>query len=162
MVTKVYGDTGVDKIVDGTITSSDLASGVGGKVLQVVQSQIATTQSTTSTSYVTSNLSASITPSSTSSKILCIWTIQVKFGAGERGIGTKLLRGSATAYVSGTTYDVYAGADNDRQRPYWTVLDSPSTTSAVVYKVQVATYNTNVTVNDAGNSSQITLMEIQG
>jgi len=27
MVTKVYGDTGVDKIVDGTITSSDFAAG---------------------------------------------------------------------------------------------------------------------------------------
>ena len=133
-----------------------------GSVLQVVSMDTSTVTSINSTSYVDTPITLTITPSSTSSKILCIWTIQVKFGAGERGIGTKLLRDSATAYQSGTTYDVYAGADNDRQRPCWTVLDSPSTTSAVVYKVQVATYNTDVTVNDAGNSSQITLMEIQG
>ena len=159
MTTTITGATGVNQITDDAITAAKLPA---GSVLQVVIMDTSTSISINSTSYVDTPITLTITPSSTSSKILCIWTIQVAFGAGERGIGTKLLRDSATAYQSSSTYDVYAGADNDRQRPYWTVLDSPSTTSAVVYKVQVATYNTNVTVNDANNSSQITLMEIAG
>ena len=152
MTTTITGATGIDNIQAAT-----------GAVLQVVSMDTSTVTSINSTSYVDTPITLTITPSSTSSKILCMWTVQVKFNStGVRGIGTKLLRDSATAYESGTSYDVFSGGGDDRQRPLWTVLDSPSTTSAVVYKVQVVTYNTNVTVNEDGNSSQITLMEIAG
>jgi hypothetical protein len=152
----------------GTIALTNQLSGMtsasvpSGSVIQVVSMDTSAGTSLNSTSYVDTPITLTITPSSTSSKILCMWTIEVKLIANDRGIGTKLLRDSATAYESGTSYDVYAGADNDRQRPCWTVLDSPNTTSAVVYKVQVVTYGGAVGVNDAGNSSQITLMEIKG
>jgi hypothetical protein len=78
MVTKVYGDTGVDKIVDGAVTSSDFAAGVGGKILQVVTAQKTDTFSTNSTSFVdVTGLSVSITPSSASSKILILASLSL-------------------------------------------------------------------------------------
>jgi len=150
MTTTITGATGIDNIKAAT-----------GAVLQVVSMDTNTITSINSTSYVDTPITLTITPSSTSSKILCMWTVQVKLGA-DKGIGTKLLRNSASAYESGTSYDTYAESSFNRQRPIWTVLDSPSTTSAVVYKVQVVTYGGAVTVNDADNTSQITLMEIAG
>ena len=56
---------------DGIIQSADLATGVGGKILQVLQTVKTDVASTTSTSWTDlSGLSASITPSSASNKIL--------------------------------------------------------------------------------------------
>ena len=49
-----------------------LPAGVGGKVLQVVTNTHSTSTSTTSSSYVSTNLDASITPSSSSNKILVL------------------------------------------------------------------------------------------
>ena len=40
MPTEISGSTGVNKIQDGTVQAGDLASGVGGKVLQVVQGTV--------------------------------------------------------------------------------------------------------------------------
>ena len=56
---------------DGCVTADDLASGVGRKILQVVQATKGDVFTTTSTSNVdVTGLSASITPASTSNKIL--------------------------------------------------------------------------------------------
>ena len=46
-----------------------------GSVLQVVQGSYSTQTTTTSTTYVTTNLSATITPTSASSKILINYTV---------------------------------------------------------------------------------------
>ena len=55
----------------GTVTSATLASGVGGKVLQVISAVKTDRQSSTSDSFVDiTGLSASITPSATTSKVL--------------------------------------------------------------------------------------------
>ena len=48
---------------DGIIQSADLASGVGGKILQVVSSNMDQTYSTNATSYTSIGLNAIITPS---------------------------------------------------------------------------------------------------
>ena len=53
----------------GTNAITALPAGVGGKVLQVVQTEFAANIATSSTSYVDSGISASITPTSTSNKI---------------------------------------------------------------------------------------------
>ena len=52
------------------VTGATVSGLSAGKVLQVVQGTYATQASTTGTTYVTTNLSASITPSSTSNKVL--------------------------------------------------------------------------------------------
>ena len=60
---------------DGIIQSADLASGVGGKILQVVSTTKTDTASTTTSGSFTdiSGMSVSITPSATSSKIFIIF-----------------------------------------------------------------------------------------
>ena len=63
---------------DGIIQSADLASGVGGKTLQVVSTHKSDTftHSTTTFTDIT-GMSATITPSSSSSKILIIVDIKM-------------------------------------------------------------------------------------
>jgi len=186
MVTKINGTTGVDKIVDGAITSSDLGTGVGGKVLQVISATKTDTFSTTTTmtsgGAAITGLSVTITPSSTSSKFLlssvinCDGTSAVtqcyawlargstKIGAGDP-VGSRIGTGGRFYYesndVSGTIPMQY--------------LDSPSTTSPITYNVYIATENAagsvvvNRTINDTNNtsngsrqSSTLTVMEIAG
>ena len=62
---------------DGIIQSADLATGVGGKILQVVQggSNTASSASVASKATQDTGIQVSITPSSASSKILLIATI---------------------------------------------------------------------------------------
>ena len=60
----------ITALPNGIVSATALASGVGGKVLQVKSDEYPTEQSSTSTSFVDiGGLSVSITPSSTSSKI---------------------------------------------------------------------------------------------
>ena len=60
-----------------------LPTGLGGKVLQVVSTVRSTEITTSSTSYVTTNCTASITPSSSSNKIL----IQISGGGRQNDDG---------------------------------------------------------------------------
>ena len=83
MTTTITGATGIDNIQAAT-----------GAVLQVVQASNSTSFVTSSTSYVDTPLTATITPTSTSSKILVMWNIQVHLVGSNKGIGTKLLSGS--------------------------------------------------------------------
>jgi len=183
MVTKVYGDTGVDKIVDGTITSSDLASGVGGKVLQVVSTIKTDTFSTTTTiasgGALVTGLSATITPLSTSSKILILCTLHTDGTATVTQAYAWLARGSTKIGAgdnSGSRIGVgtrgYYGDNNVSNALSMNYLDSPSTTSSTTYNVYVGTQGSgtvvvNRTINDTNNAgdgartaSTITLMEI--
>ena len=155
MTTTITGAAGINRVADG----ADMPA---GSVLQVVQASNSTSLGVNSTSYVDTPFTATITPTSTSSKILVMWTIQVHLVGSNKGIGTKLLSGSTGVYESASSYDVYSAATtNDlRIRPTWSYLDSPSTTSAVTYKVQAKTYGGTVTLNDVNNASQIILMEI--
>ena len=188
MVTKVYGDTGVDKIVDGAVTSSDLASGVGGKILQVVSTTktdtFSTTASTSSMATLT-GLSVSITPSSTSSKIIVM--LGMNLGSANDTIMTYQLYRDTTAISQGdaasnrprvTGVSVYvdgAGAMQYGGSPISTqYLDSPSTTSSITYSVKIGSTVGNTiycnrtsadrdTTNyDARSASTITLMEVAG
>ncbi len=62
----LISDAGTLKRIDASLV------GGGGKVLQVVAGTTATEVSSTDSSYVTTNITASITPSATSSKVLII------------------------------------------------------------------------------------------
>lgn len=146
------------------------AAGGGGKVLQVVMGTTTTDTSITSTSLTDSGLSASITPSATTSKILVLVTQQVQFqriSAGNIGIGYALLRGSTTI-VSQPTNFVYADYNNttyivNRQMLAYNYLDSPSTTSSVTYKTQGCLNATGSSQNLSfqQNSAQSSIMLIE-
>ena len=154
----------------------------GGKILQVVENEETTTTSWTGWG---ETISQSITPSSTSSKVLVLFNgvlgVSARYHAG------KLFRD--------TTQIALGDANGNRTRVWFTLgfnpdatnqiynsdyaaahyLDSPSTTSAVTYKVEVGSmYVTNLTsyrnrptVDGDYNyypvgSTSLTLIEIDG
>ena len=135
-----------------------------GSVLQVVYGSTSTEVTIATTTYTDTTLTATITPTSTSSKILVLWNQEVSLDTTYSGIGIKLLRDSTALYTSATAYDVFCGiALEMRIRPDWKYLDSPNTTSAIVYKTQVTSHSSrSIGLQSATNESQIVLMEIQG
>ena len=177
MATLISGSTGVDKIQDGTITNADIASGAAiagsklvmptGSVLQVVSSLFNSDVSTTSTAWTDTGHSVSITPSSTSNKIFA----QLSGG----GIGTSaaggwvkldLFRGSTG--LSGTSVGLstlYNSGGAIYSNHSLSFLDSPSSTSALTYKLYIKSNHSSNTSyyhwSDRGKCV-LTLMEIAG
>jgi hypothetical protein len=149
-------------------------AGGGGKVLQVVQATYSTDVAIASTSMTDTGLSASITPSSTSSKILVITAQDIYVSRLDEfsGFGYNIVRGSTTIWNGGNgnlafSYRTGKPADNNnafRIQMNGLYLDSPSTTSATTYKTQAAAYATtnsgSITAQDNNQTSVIILMEI--
>lgn len=143
----------------------------GGKVLQVVSSTYSTATSIASTSLTDTGLTATITPSSTSSKVLVIVSAQARLYSNTFELTTqaRLLRGSTTLLDYPNSY-ITLQANTSGSRVINThlasmnYLDSPNTTSAVTYKLQGATENTfnSAVIVFQYNSgpSTITLLEI--
>ena len=134
----------------GTVTSATLASGVGGKILQVVQTTKTDTFQTASSSYVdVTGLSLSITPSATTSKILIGVNIGFVSGShtGNQAVypqfqivrdSTAIALGDASGNRARCTFSVLTnlhGGYNGTSASFL-VLESPNTTSATTYKLQ--------------------------
>jgi hypothetical protein len=145
----------------------------GGKVLQVVQGTYSTSTTIATTTYTDTGLSLSITPSSSSSKVLVLINQQAQISrlSAEQGSGIQILRGATTIFTQGASrYGTLAfgvaGATevNLNSTISLNYLDSPATTSATTYKVQMAPYTTGatgtVTAQGSSTTSIITLMEI--
>ena len=181
MVTKVYGDTGVDKIVDGAVTSSDFAAGVGGKILQVVTAHKTDTFSTSSTSFVdVTGLSVNITPSSASNKILIFanlnWNIYNGHGSARLyRDAVSIAKGDAAGSRIRATWHNSDSVQSDIVSASMVWLDEPATTSATTYKIAIAvpysgtyTVHVNIANNDTDAAyqsrvaSSITVMEVAG
>ena len=166
-------------IEDGAIGINDVAFSVG-KVLQVVSTTKTDTFATNpSSSFIdVTGLSVSITPSSTSSKVLINISIS---GQGVNGVNVaqfRLLRGTTVIYAGDTagsrTSGFAASIDSDAntaEHISGVFLDSPSTVSATTYKIQTYSNGTvyvnrsSVDNDDADRSrsaSTILAMEIAG
>jgi len=133
----------------------------GGKVLQVVQGISTTSVSSTSSTYVTTGLSASITPSSTSSKILVLTNFASQIATSSNTIRLTLKRGATDIDTSGDGFaKLRVTASNLFGNTPMNVLDSPATTSSTTYEAFFKSSSGNAEVM-AGNSSGIMiLMEI--
>jgi hypothetical protein len=118
------------------------AAAGGGKVLQVVEASYGTEVNTTSTTYSDLGLSAAITPSSASSKVLVLGVLNAgKTGTGstETAVNAKLLRGSTDInQVLSWAFYTNSTVQSRSNMPAFMYLDSPATTSATTYKIQVA------------------------
>ena len=166
-VKELAAPTGYDiKLASGEtldLNSQGTVTMPAGSILQVVNTVESTAIATTSTTYSDVGLSLSITPSSTSNKILVMVSIPagVEPGSTSKGWTGQLLRDSTQiAYepsVGWTNVSEYAG-----EHVSWSVLDSPATTSAITYKVQHKSQVSGVQVNSLGNNSTatITAMEV--
>ena len=164
--------------VNSIVPVGGLPSGANGGIIQVVQTVKTDTFSHNSTSFTDlTGLSATITPSSNSSKILCDMRIYISLGTGS-GTSTaifNLVRGSTNIGQPAGSNVHNATLHNWSNAAYMKTctmnfLDSPATTSATTYKVQVKADGTAATihVNKYYNSanyrgiSTLTLYEVSG
>ena len=138
---------------------------VGGKILQVVSASRSTLFQSSSGTYVDiTTMTASITPSSTSSKVLIMFTTAGVGANGTADVLAKLMRDStAIAETAFTSSVIPAGNES---RPAGIVyVDSPASVSALTYKLQGRTTGAAFSIggrydgNYTGVSS-IVLMEI--
>lgn len=148
-------------------------AGGGGKVLQVVQSistgYIAITSTNT---FSDANLSASITPTLATSKVLIMVSQQINFytstAAQPNGAFARLMRGATAIWNNSATAEVAGqqevASSGPRQMVSIIYLDSPSTTSATTYKPQYKqttnSYDHTLYMQNGAIESTITLMEI--
>ncbi len=159
------GSTGNVLTVSGGVPAWSAPAG-GGKVLQVVFGTTSTGVSVTSnTTFSDTGLTATITPSATSSKIL-IMTSQDLFKEAQTNsaINYRLLRGG-TAIVDYPNAGVLFQDSAIRLGVLQSIvyLDSPNTTSATTYKAQFKNYLAGglaVAQADSNRPSNIVLMEI--
>ena len=113
--------------------------GGGGKVLQVLTATDNNERSTTSTSFITAGtLSISITPSATTSKIFLMVSSGRLFSDGPHAVYS-LFRGSTNLGDSNNGFQDCN--DSQSRQIISTHLDSPSTTSAIIYTVKFRTKN---------------------
>jgi hypothetical protein len=140
-----------------------------GKVLQVVQVESSTQETFTSSSYTeASSLVLNITPSSSSNKIMVFldlgytnWNNSSNDSYGYYRIKRTAPSTANSLHSSQRLYD-YGGSGamiGSSNALNW--LDSPSTTSQVTYKIEIAFITgTESRINYAGMSSRLTAMEV--
>lgn len=142
-----------------------------GTILQVVSATYATQVSSTSGTYATTGLTASITPSSATNKIAVFAMVSYQTLGNNTGLGLALYKGGSVlwnpsvAYSGGPYGAAYGSASALCGFIPLNYIDSPATTSSTTYAIYFASYNaTGVRVqpSDAVNNSQssIILMEI--
>ncbi len=134
-----------------------------GKVLQVTDlTTITSEQTLSSNSYADlTSATVTITPSSTSNKILLIANINAKYHDSTAGYGLKFFRGSTNIFTTTTDYAVLSKAAVTRGMVYWNYIDAPSSTSAITYKIQVATHNSSEVRFQNSAQSTFYAMEIE-
>jgi len=137
------GSTGQVLTVSGGLPVWSTPAGGGGKVLQVVSNTYSTSTSITSTSYVDTGLSCSITPTSATSKVLIMVsnsTAAVRDSTNLPLSWMNIVRGSTQIneqVIAGETLSGPTSTDTASVKLVTaTWLDSPSTTSATTYKIQ--------------------------
>ena len=156
MTTIIDGSAGI------TFPNGSNAQAAPSKVLQVVNATYATQSSTAGTSFVTTNLTASITPLFSTSKILILSTVNT-FETSNSGYltiyrgATNLGTGSASALGQN-----YIGSGGINTTIVMNYLDSPATTSSTTYTVYMANNagGSTIYVHNNGIQGTITLMEI--
>ena len=148
----------------------------GGKILQVVSGsvQVAASQGFSSDAFVDTGLSASITPSSSSSKVFVTGYLTWRFEMSQNGNaqwnfaitdGSNNILDSTTNDLDGYEQDD-AGGIMGRKHPI-SFLHSPNTTSSFTYKMRMNAKNSQYSANlivqkngTANNISRIILMEV--
>ena len=164
----------VNTIGARTGTTVSLASGHtavgfgGGKVLQYVIATNSSVQSTTSTSYADiTNLTADITPSSTSSKVHIIFNDNFWINRSSTSLGGKYIINKGGSDITATEQEIQLIIDGNSGNKsfYYThhfeYVDSPSTTSSTTYKVRFKANSGTTFYSQNGNkTASLILMEL--
>jgi hypothetical protein len=122
-----------------------------GSVVQVLQSVKTNSASTNSTSFVDTGLEITITPKSTSSKILVSYSANIGTNTSHAFLrlvrnGTSIAIGDAAGNRVQCTHYIRHFNSQSLESHCMEFLDSPSTTSSVTYKLQYSVASTSYTV----------------
>ena len=178
MVTYLKDTDSVDKF-DGT---NFVPVGIAPAILQVVQAVKTDTFSSASTSFTEiTGLTASITPSATSSKILVVTSLSTTNSTANNGSqyriqrgATDILLGDAASNRTRTSFgNVAVQSNHDIRLMSMSYLDSPNTTSSTTYSIEMRMVSASAGyVNRSGSDSDsadfaraastLTLMEVAG
>ena len=141
------GTVDEDTLANNAVGAGKLASGVGGKVLRVLQNVKTDTQSISGNTFTTV-LTQAITPAATSSKVLI--TVSINVAGSVRYAAVQLYRDSTQIYMgdaAGSRASVSVGSMMNESagsassvlfNSNFTFLDSPSSTSSITYYVKAA------------------------
>lgn len=152
----------------GATTLAGAQANLDIAILQVVQDTKVDAFSTTSTTYVdVTGLAATITPISSTNKVLVFVTVNLYnsvIGGGKTA--AQVLRGTTAIGNSANAQSmVVKNSDATRAIPEqstFVFLDSPATTAATTYKVQIKAGSGTGYVNENADAvSSITLMEVK-
>jgi hypothetical protein len=155
-----------------------------GSILQVVSTTKTNIFTSTSVSYVDiTGLTATITPSSSSNRILVRVDLNGAIAGNAGGVilrrnGSNMVVGDTVSGINNNaTFNIYNGGDDTNGQQLWSMshLDSPASTSALTYSVAVSCVQGagTIVVNDQTSQvrnqtyaingvSNITVMEVSG
>jgi hypothetical protein len=155
-----------------TTTGTVLTNGTNtnfptGSILQVVQGLYTTQVLSTSSTYADTGLTATITPSSTSNKILVLITADGVYASGSTNViaAFRIVKNGSSLYEFGnggnataTSLTIVTGSCSVNY------LDSPASISALTYKLQIQNKYAvgTVGVSTYNGAQSITLIEVKG
>ncbi len=168
-----FSTGGVERMA---ITNSGVTGITQGKILQIVtgSTQTAVSEGFSQTRFVDTNLTATITPTSSSSKVFVTGYLSYYFSMGQNGSAdwNFAITDGSNNILDGTTNDTEGYAQDDsggktgRRHPI-SFLHSPNTTSSFTYKIRMnarySQYSANLIAQKNGtanNISRIILMEV--
>ena len=154
-----------------TLDASQGFTPPAGHVIQSVSATFGTNTATTSTSFINTPVALSITPTSTSSKILIMVSCPIyAANVGTYAARLTIFRGNVSGVNLGNSslgfgnfWSSTSGSSNSTVASM-SFLDSPSTTSSQAYTVGLRSEgnNSSATIMQSSANATITLMEIQG
>lgn len=158
------GSTGNVLTVSGGVPAWAAPAG-GGKVLQVVAATVNTTASNSTNTYADTGLTATITPTSATSKILVLVNqngCSKNVSNSANALGIQIFRGATSIALAQNVGQTATALRFDGMSVGFSVLDTPATTSATTYKTQFKNdFNgAIVQVQQFSDLSTIVLLEI--
>jgi len=169
LTTLAPGTSGYALTLNGTTPTWAAVGAAAGQVIQVVSATDSTARSTSSDSFVTASntLSVSITPSSSSNKILLFAYLGNMANGSGGGYVVTIYRGATN--VGNATYGLRWRSDaNELVNLHY--YDSPATTSSITYQIYFKRASTNgstvlnydLSKAEANSLCSLTAMEVKG
>ena len=137
-------------------------TGITAAVKQYAYGEYSTETTINSSTFTDTGLQATITPTSSSSKIIVVVSLAYAISANPSGCSIRILRGSTEVYsdTTGGDYGQYLGSAYGNFRGNWIEEDSPASTSALTYKIQAITPSNSCIFHRYSSKSSILLLEV--
>jgi hypothetical protein len=159
-MTSIIKVDNIQTAAGGSATASSLGIGGVGKIGQVVQVSGNNGTATTSTSFVAAPIAVTITPSATSSKIYVSIGFNNKTSTDQEFVATIYRDSTNLGDSSDGFFKDQSKVANSKNFVYMQYVDSPSSTSAIEYKVYIKGEGQTVTANQDAADWSFIAMEV--